>query len=105
VWNKTWLNKNTAAASPNTGFAAHYVRPNASHFAKPETVIHFLKLKDGTKNFVKNFSERAKIRGVQGEENFCPRANSKIAKKFCVNQSASGFCSKKVLTSSNKHQC
>jgi hypothetical protein len=66
-------------------------------------VIHFLKLKDGTKNFVKNFSERAKIGGVQGEENFCPRAVSKIAKNFCVNQSASGFCSKKVLTSSNKH--
>jgi len=59
--------------------------------------------KDGTKNFVKNFSERAKIGGVQGEENFCPRAVSKIAKKFCVNQSASGFCSKKVLTSSSRH--
>ena len=59
--------------------------------------------KDGTKNVVKNFSERAKIGGVQGEENFCPRAVSKIAKQFCVNQSASGFCSKKVLTSSNKH--
>ena len=55
--------------------------------------------KDGTKNFVKNFSERAKIGGVQGEENFCPRADSKIAKQFCVNQSASGFCSKKVRTS------
>ncbi len=62
-----------------------------------------LKLKDGTKNFVKNFSERAKIGGVQGEENFCPRADSKIAKQFCVNQSASGFCSKKVRISSSKH--
>ena len=59
--------------------------------------------KDGTKNVVKNFSERAKIGGVQGEENFCPRTVSKIAKKFCVNQSASGFCSKWVRTSSNKH--
>jgi len=26
------------ATSPDTGFAAHSVRPNASHFAKPENV-------------------------------------------------------------------
>ena len=26
------------ASSPNMGFAAHFVRPNASHFAKPEYV-------------------------------------------------------------------
>lgn len=25
-------------SSPNTGFAAHFVRPNASHFAKPDHV-------------------------------------------------------------------
>ena len=30
--------KQNATASPNTGFAAHFVRPNASHFAKPENV-------------------------------------------------------------------
>jgi hypothetical protein len=57
--------------------------------------------KDGTKDVVKSFSERVKIGGVQGEENFCPRAVSKIAKKFCVNQSAPGFCLKEVLTSFN----
>jgi len=34
----------------------------------------------------KTFGERAKIGGVQGEENFCPRAVSKIAKQFCVNR-------------------
>jgi len=34
----------------------------------------------------KNFGERAKIGGVQGEENFCPRAVSKIAKQFCVSR-------------------
>jgi len=28
-----------AAVSPNTGFAAHFVRQNALHFAKPENVI------------------------------------------------------------------
>jgi len=27
-----------AKQSPNTGFAAHSIRPNASHFAKPENV-------------------------------------------------------------------
>jgi len=31
--------KQNATASPNTGFAAHSVRQNALHFAKPETVI------------------------------------------------------------------
>jgi len=31
--------KQNAAASPNTGFAAHFVHPNASHFAQPENVI------------------------------------------------------------------
>jgi len=31
--------KQNAAASPNTGFAAHFVRQNATHFAKPEAVI------------------------------------------------------------------
>jgi len=30
--------KQNAAASPNTGFAAHSVRQNALHFAKPENV-------------------------------------------------------------------
>lgn len=30
--------KQNAAASPNTGFAAHSVCPNVSHFAKPETI-------------------------------------------------------------------
>jgi len=30
--------KQNAAASPNTGFAAHFVRQNATHFAKPEAV-------------------------------------------------------------------
>jgi len=39
------------------------------------------------KRFLKKFfSERAKIGGVQGEENFCPRANSKIAKQFFVSR-------------------
>ena len=27
------------ATSDNTGFAVHFVHPNASHFAKPENVI------------------------------------------------------------------
>ena len=31
--------KQNATASPNTGFAAHYVRQNALHFAKPETDV------------------------------------------------------------------
>ena len=86
------------------------LRPNSAsfHFAELRIRrnvmnINFKNLDDGTKNVVKNFSERAKIGGVQGEENFCPRTVSKIAKKFCVNQSASGFCSKWVRTSSNKH--
>lgn len=26
------------ATAPNTGFAAHFVRPNASYFAKPGNV-------------------------------------------------------------------
>jgi len=31
--------KQNATASPNTGFAAHFVHPNALHFAKPNTVM------------------------------------------------------------------
>ncbi|MFH1449954.1 MAG: hypothetical protein ABIG09_06075 [bacterium] len=31
--------KQMTVALPNTGFAAHYVRPNALHFAKPGTMI------------------------------------------------------------------
>ncbi len=31
--------RNESGTSANTGFAAHFVRPNASHFAKPENVI------------------------------------------------------------------
>jgi hypothetical protein len=38
------------------------------------------------KNFCKNFWRGAKIGGVQGEENFCPRAVSQVAKQFCVIQ-------------------
>jgi len=38
------------------------------------------------KNGIKNFGERVKNGGVQGEENFCPRAVRKIAKQFCIIQ-------------------
>ena len=33
------LNGDIKPTAYNTGFAAHFVRPNASHFAKPEHVI------------------------------------------------------------------
>jgi len=32
--------KQNAAASTNTGFAAHSVRQNALRFSKPENIIH-----------------------------------------------------------------
>jgi len=31
--------KGISSTAYNPGFAAHFVRPNASHFAKPENVI------------------------------------------------------------------
>jgi len=30
------IEENYCASSPNMGFAAHFIRPNASHFAKPQ---------------------------------------------------------------------
>jgi len=42
--------KQNAAASPNTGFAAHSACPNVSHFAKPETVGRARELKEGDSN-------------------------------------------------------
>jgi len=32
------IQEKAGGTSLNTGFAAYYVRPNASHFAKPENV-------------------------------------------------------------------
>jgi hypothetical protein len=58
--------------------------------------------REGAAEFPPHPVEISLILGV-GKGIFCSRAVNKIAKKFCVNQSALGFCSKKVLTSSNKH--
>jgi len=58
--------------------------------------------KNGTKNFVKNFRRAGKNwKGSRGGK-FLPASRQQNCEAI-LRQSASGFCSKKVLTSSSKH--